>query len=149
MPLDPLSALSAAASAIQVVDFSFKIVSKGKKIYQSADGVLLENAELETVTIRLQEMTKKLQDTIPAANAGHDREQVRLQAICKESSEAAEKLLSYLKKLKVPQGADHRIWKSLRNALKGIWSKPEVDAMAKRLEGLRAELDSHVLILLE
>jgi hypothetical protein len=49
MPLDPLSALSVAASAIQFIDFSSKIVSKGKHIYKSANGVLREDAEVENL----------------------------------------------------------------------------------------------------
>jgi hypothetical protein len=46
----------------------------------------------------------------------------------------------------VSTGTPHRGWESLRKALKSAWSKEKVDAMVKRLEVLRAELDTHDLI---
>ena len=60
MPLDPLSALSVVASVFQVVDFASSIISKGKYLYKSSDGALRENAEAETVTVRLRELTENI-----------------------------------------------------------------------------------------
>jgi hypothetical protein len=48
--LDPMSALSVAASAVQFVDFSLKMVSKSKEIYKSTSGVLEENSQLTRST---------------------------------------------------------------------------------------------------
>ncbi|KAH9213046.1 hypothetical protein DL95DRAFT_238642, partial [Leptodontidium sp. 2 PMI_412] len=146
--IDPFSALSVAACVVQFVDFASKIVSKGRQIYKTTDGVLRENAEAETVTIRLQELSKKVKDSIRAGNATElisvDSEEVqnqhiRLQEICKECTE--------LGNLKVPKGSESRKWKSFRHALKSVWSKQALDSMAKRLETLRGELHTHILAL--
>ncbi len=111
--------------------------------------MLRENAEVEAVTVRLQEISSKLEGSIPADSAGLNSDQLRLQRICEECSQVSKELLLYLEKLKVSEGTEHRGWESFRKALKAVWSIDKVDAMAKRLEGLRAELDSHVLMLLE
>jgi hypothetical protein len=154
MPLDPLSALSIAATVIQFVDFASKIVSKGKHIYKSTDGVIRENGETETVTLRLRDMANDvLQQSKPLEYLdGLDVEELsqdhRLQNICRECSRVSEELLLHLGSLKVPKGTEHRKWKSFRQALKSVWSKQELDAVAKRLDILRNELDTQILVLL-
>ena len=44
--------------------------------------------------------------------------------------------------------SENRKWKSFRQALKSVWSKQAIDEMAKRLEVLRADLDTHILEIL-
>lgn len=156
MPLDPLSALSVAASIIQVVDFAGNIVSKGKDLYKSSDGALRENTEAETVTVRLREMTMKLKDSqiflqgssanAPVGPQMSKPEELQLQEICDECLSISEQLLLHLSKLKVQMGQESRKWKSFRQALKTVWSKPDLDGLARRLGELRNELDTHLLV---
>ena len=61
MVLDPLSAVSLAATVVQFVDFSSKIVSKGYHLYTSAGGALPENARLGYVIEDLRSVTTRLQ----------------------------------------------------------------------------------------
>ncbi|KAF8855734.1 hypothetical protein BDZ45DRAFT_746174 [Acephala macrosclerotiorum] len=154
MPLDPLTALSVATSVIQVVDFSLKIVSKSRDLYRSNGGVLEENGETETVTIRPEDLTSRLQypEDIQDRTGQHGTDERtqhnRLRDICQECSEASDELIAFLGKLKVPKWSENRKWKSFRQALKSVWSKKAIDQMASRLEVLRAELDSHILEIL-
>jgi hypothetical protein len=151
MPLDPLSALSVAASVVQFVDFASKIICKGKEVYASTDGVLQENMQNETVTARLLEMTKRLKKPLVQVGSSSEEERAqhrRLHEICKECSEISKELLQHLGDLKVPKGSEHRRWKSFRQALKSVWEKQAIDSMAKRLEGLRTELHTHILVVL-
>jgi hypothetical protein len=48
--LDPFTTLSLVGNLIQFIDFSSKLVTKGREIYRSADGALRENLEVEVVT---------------------------------------------------------------------------------------------------
>lgn len=156
MAVDPASALSAASAAVQFVQFASHIVSKGRHIYNSANGATRENEVTETVTLRLKELTGDLAKR-PISNATRlssgplgnvQRYQKQVQDICNECSKISKALLDHLYKLKVPKGSEHRKWKSFRHALKTVWSKKELDEMAERLRGLRAELDSHMLAIL-
>lgn len=168
MVLDPISTLSVAAAAVQFVQFSSQIVSKGRHIYNSSHGVAQEHEITETVTLRLQELTQRLSeasikakasDETNASDNAHLRPKnqgsgemhehyERVHSICKECETLSGILLDRLQKLKVPAGSEHRRWKSFRHALKDVWSKSELDGMSERLRLLREELDSHMLFVL-
>jgi hypothetical protein len=60
MALDPISALSVAAAAVQFVQLSSQLVSKGRHVYNSSHGTTEENEIAESVTLRLQELTKRV-----------------------------------------------------------------------------------------
>lgn len=146
MPLDPLTALSVAASVIQFVEFSSQIVSKARHIYQSPHGILQGNYENETISIRLQSLAEGLKVPLkPKEDTAVTKQDQALQDICMECISLSDELLLRLDKLKVPSIAQQRRWKSCRQALKSVWSKKKLDAAAARLSQLRSELDSHVL----
>ena len=146
MPLDPLTALSVAASVIQFVEFSSQIVSKARHIYQSPHGILQENYENETISIRLQSLAEGLKVPLkPKEDTAVTKQDQALQDICMECISLSDELLLRLDELKVPSIAQQRRWKSCRQALKSVWSKKKLDAAAARLSQLRSELDSHVL----
>lgn len=108
--MDALTALSVASSVIQFVDFGSKLVSKSKKIYKSADGVLDSTVDTERLasdlTGLLVGLRRKLpehrilsSDTPPAQRPENDD---ALDALCSRSIEIGEILLSKLQKLRVP-----------------------------------------------
>jgi hypothetical protein len=55
--MDPLTALGLASNIVQLISFSSDLVAKGREIYQSTDGTLVENLELETITKSLRELS--------------------------------------------------------------------------------------------
>jgi hypothetical protein len=146
MPLDPLPALSIAASLVQFIDFSAKIVSKGNRLFQSASGSLLENDQIESAAKRLRDLVQPIQPP-PLATADDIQEQP-LQDLCTECVKVATQLMGQLEELKVPDGCSHRRWKSIRQALKSVWSKDRLDEMQERLRSLDEQLKTHILILL-
>jgi hypothetical protein len=60
MVLDPLTALSVAGTIVQFVDFSSKILSHTAEFYNSAEGALSTNEELELVTADLSNLLARL-----------------------------------------------------------------------------------------
>lgn len=145
MPLDPLSALSVAASAIQFIDFSTKIISKGQRLYHSTTGALLENDETETITKRLKDLAQGLQAPLQSSNPTSNEESA-LKDITQECLSTAHELTQELEKLKIPNGSKHRRWKSIRQALKSAWSKEKLEKVKTRLAELKEDLRTHVLI---
>lgn len=61
-----------------------------------------------------------------------------LQAICQKCEELSIDLLLRLNKLQT--GDNHRKWKSFRQAIKSVYTKAGVDALAKRFTDFREEL---------
>ncbi|KAK3368656.1 hypothetical protein B0H63DRAFT_455414 [Podospora didyma] len=162
---DPISALSLAAAVVQFVDFSRQIVCKSKTLYRSTTGVLRENLETETVTMRLREITDHLRATTTTATsttAATYAASLRVEQLRTECFEVSDKLMQKLHQLRVPTlqrpqvttlfqkapppPSEHRAWKSFRQALKSVWSKAEIDGMASRLAAIRAQLDTEVLV---
>lgn len=145
--MDPLSALSIAAAVVQFVDFGSKLVSKGVQLYNSVDGVLVENADIERAMDRLSLLTGGLKTSLtPGPQSSISESDRLLQTICKSCLDISDELRTQLEKLKVPANTSHRKWKSFRKALKSVWSKESVDGLARKLESLKGELETHVLI---
>jgi flagellar motility protein MotE (MotC chaperone) len=146
--LDPMSALSLAGNIVQFVDFSSKIVSKGRRIYLSAEGALPKNLELEVVANDLSQLAARLR-TDGLNKATPSEEETSLKIISDECSKIAKELLKRLDKLKVKSDAKHRGWKSLRQALKSVWNKEELDDLAERLSLFRNQLQTDILFSLK
>ena len=146
MLLDPLSALSLAGTVVQFVDFTIKVMAKGREIYNSTSGSLAVNEELEIVTNDLLRLTERLKEST------HPETQIRtlsmdeqaLEAIAANCTSIGQELLELLDLLKA-QG-QKRKWKSFYQAFRTVWKQGEIDATLKRLSSFREELELHLLI---
>lgn len=65
--MDPLSALGLASSIFQVIDFSWKLVSKSTSLYKATDGALVVNRDLEIISRDLKQEATRLQLSIIAS----------------------------------------------------------------------------------
>ena len=68
--LDPLTALSLAGNVVQLVDFSAKVVSESRQIYQV--GSVIQNDELEIISNDLLVLLKTVQSR-NNSGPGHTR----------------------------------------------------------------------------
>jgi len=149
--MDPLSALSVAASVEQFVDYGTRVISEGRELYTSADGTLSTNVEIAGASARLQGLSGALKASLRLGEEGLrqgplDETDAALDKICKECIEVSKDLVSKLEKLKVSDGHKHKKWESFRLALKSMWGKEKTQGIVDRLAKLRSELDTQVLI---
>lgn len=144
--MDPFNALSIAASVVQFVDFTSKILSTTYELYKSADGASLENAERETVTKDLQALNKRLTNR-SSRRGSLAKEEYALETICRGCNVIADELLEKLERIRIK--GKHTKWKSLRQALKSIWSESAIDEVSRRLARYRQELDTQLLVLIK
>jgi hypothetical protein len=147
--MEALAAVSIAGNIVQFVEFGLRVLCKTREIYRSTDDCLAENQDLEIVTNDLVILQRKLQASRNSTNnpdsmPEHDKDLESLNHAC---AELAGNLLEKLNMAKA-QGRFRR-WKSLRQAVKSVWSKSEVDAMARRLESFRSQLQMRILISLK
>lgn len=161
--LDPLSTLTGAATVIQFIDFARTIICKTKEIHRITDGVLPEEVGSVSAAQHLAALAADLEAPIPfttvaedalAAMPIADRDEMRaryqrmndrLISIRAECHLVSQTLSQQLSQLEIPPRARFRRWKSFRKALKSVWEKEAIDATARKLEGLRSELEVHVL----
>jgi hypothetical protein len=65
--MDPLSALSIAATVVQFIDYGTRILSKTNQLHKSVDGALDENIELEKASLQLQQFCNEVQGSLSQA----------------------------------------------------------------------------------
>jgi len=167
--MDPLTALGLASNIVQFVDFASKLISQSHEIYRSADGALEDNVVLEYVAKNLSRLGDELKSKQADIKTGREAlarerdwakkdgrvipepEKVtaagkQLQQLSKECSAVSNELLQELEKLKIKE--PHKRWESFRQALNSVWSQEKIRALETRLEGIRKQLDTTLLVCL-
>jgi hypothetical protein len=148
MVLDPLSAISLAGNIVQFVDFASKIVSKGNQI--RSNSATTENLELEGTTEKLLGIVSRLKEQaeiVPKSGCLTEDDQM-LEDLTSNCIGVGKVLLDRLQELKVPAGAKHRKWKSLRQGLRTVRDK-NLEAFAAKLAEFRSQLEVGILLKLK
>ncbi|KIL85966.1 hypothetical protein FAVG1_10935 [Fusarium avenaceum] len=136
--VDPLTALGTASAIITLVEFSSKILTNTKAIYQSATG---QNDDTIVLAIVARDVGI-LGDAITASSWTDNN----MNDLVYTSQEIARDLLQAIDKLKVK--GDKTVWKSFRLALKDVWTKRKLESFSQRLATLQAQVASHIQLLL-
>lgn len=125
------------------------MLSSTKELYKSTNGSLKVSKELELVTGDLQAVLVKLRaNTAPEApnppapnsqcQAEIDEHRDQFLEICNNAILIATELLGKLDGLKVKDG-EHRVWETLRVAIKTVWSNGEISELRERLSTLKGK----------
>lgn len=136
--MELIVAVGLVSSVVQLVEFSSSLISKTVEIYRSSDEILDENNAIKLAADHLVLLKDEVEGA--ASSAGD----IALQNLCKAVTGAASELHAALQKLKV-QGSKGK-WKSMRKALRSVWSKEEVQGLERRLASFREELNLHILV---
>ena len=144
--IDPVSALGLVSSLIQVADFSVRILSKADEIGRSADGSMEENRDIEKCAKELVLRNQLLSDSL-IRNEGEkdswDKDDMVLGRLGHDCNRAARELIECLSGLRSYHGRS--TFKSVRQAIKAVYSKEKVESMLKRMKGFQEEINSSLL----
>jgi hypothetical protein len=151
--MDPLTAVSLAGAIIQFVDFSSKLVSRGKELYRSSSGALEENVRIEEVTADLHALCLPLHTpSSSSTNAGlrciPDAHRISLQKLAASCIEVSNKLMAALQELRIPANMTHKTWYAIKQSVANIFSKEEIAALRSTLEMLQQQLNTRLLAIL-
>ena len=131
--LDPITTIGLAGNIVQFVDFSWKLLSETKGMYDSTTGTLAEYDIVEAISDDII----RLDDALMAPSAaGAIPEQIR--NLASQCREIAQELLSALAKVKAQE--PHKKWKSFVAALRNVWRKGEIENLVRRLDRLRDQM---------
>jgi arginyl-tRNA synthetase len=136
--MDALAIIGLVGNVVQFIDFGGKLIAKSTELYQSSEGALAENIDIETTINHLVLLTSKLKDT--ATTTSDDA----LRRLCESCKSTADELLTALKKCKVSGKQDR--WKSIRKALRSVWSKEKILELEGRLARFKEELNLHIIV---
>ncbi|KAN0110089.1 hypothetical protein V8E51_006476 [Hyaloscypha variabilis] len=160
--MDPLSALSIAASVVQFVDFGKHLLSASYELYRSPDGVTAKEVELSTISKDMAHLVARIKDNVETTASG-DGHNTAADHQLLEISKECELILAEFKgaldalerpklqivgrgttqkpKLKMAQGA-------ILKALTSVWNGSEIDRKIGRLGRLKSRLITATLFCL-
>jgi hypothetical protein len=146
--MEAVVAFGLASNILQVVDFASNIVSRGHKLYNSADGRIEEHSILDAVLENLTELYDDLQRTFTGKESRKtlkstptELQLIRLKA---ESEQIIKELRASLSKVQVTE--PHRTWQSLHQALRSVSTDKEIARLTSKLESIRKQVDTAILV---
>lgn len=132
--MDPISAVSFAATILQIVEFSWNLVRGSYKIYESATGQSAENAQISAIVEDLKEATKTLQSDVKADSPHREP----LKKLASDCATASNELSDVLKDLERKEG--NKVWRSLEAKWKTMRKEKKLADIEQRLSSFRLEL---------
>lgn len=140
--MEALTAFSLAGTILEFARFGTELLSDARELYKSSQGALSANEQLELATADLGGLLVKLRSRQRLPATAEDEK--TFQHILNGAEKAAKELVERLKRLKV-KGAKGRKWESVRKAVQSVWTKDEIEALRKKLEGFKEAIETHVL----
>ncbi|KAH7007747.1 hypothetical protein EDB80DRAFT_719049 [Ilyonectria destructans] len=141
--MDPVSAIGLASSLVQLVSFIGTLVSKSREIHRSADGSLVENDDLATITRTLEGQTRRIATQASSLRQSSQETALDLLQLCDGVRGLTKELIAKIGALK-SDGSSSK-WDSFRLALKGVWDEQDITDLVRRLERYRQQIDSILL----
>ncbi|KAF6828989.1 hypothetical protein CPLU01_08219 [Colletotrichum plurivorum] len=151
--MDPVNAVSLAASILQFIEFTAKLVKEGREIYESASGATVEHCDLEAVTQNLVRLIQQISDNtnkddnLPAQlqklslSSGTPTNINVLGAACEK---VAVDLLEALNMVKARRTQNR--WMGIIDALKTVWAKGKIQELRYRLKQYRTGIHTALLV---
>ena len=142
--MDPTSAIGLVGNIIQLIDFSRRLLSDSRQIYESGKGASVIQLGLSSSANTLVKLDERIQESFRARTDNLTVDEQELRHLCENCRAAALDLLAALNRFKLTD-TKHRkcgsIWLALRSAL----SKDEINNLSSRLQESRQQLDSQML----
>ena len=135
--MDPFTAIGLAGNIAQFIDFSCKLFSSARSIYNSKTGLQSDVESLQDLTDHLQELCTKLKPS-PSAPNSPSIVPAELKILAGKCGVAANELLLLLGELSA--GSNKSKGKSFQAALKMEWKKERIMEMSSRLDSYRMQL---------
>jgi hypothetical protein len=104
-------------------------------MWQSPQGALPENVEAAVIVSRLLEHVQALKASAALAGQDADEKWIRLSASC---TAVAEELVSALERVRLKRRGNK--WLTFRAALLSVWTRPQIEALQRRLDATAQEL---------
>jgi hypothetical protein len=143
--MESLAAVSLAGNVVNFLEFGLDIVSKAKEMRRTHNGALAGHNDLEIATRDLLLIQTQMEPCLSANSvaSGPGQTDIDLVKLLESSNALARSLLERLNVAKSIGGL--RRWKSIRQALKSVSSKQEIDDMAHRLSDFRSQFQTRIL----
>ncbi|KAL2370823.1 hypothetical protein RJ035_002289 [Blastomyces gilchristii] len=144
--MDPIGAVSLAATVVQLLDFGIRLVSKAHDIYTSAEGAEVHNIELDAIAQNLMSLNRRLQNRSRKVCAyAVSEDEKALESLTVHCNQIGEELIEALQAAKVE--GTHKHWKSVRQALKSTLGRDNIQELYNRLKQYREQIVVVLLVI--
>ena len=152
--MEPFAALGLATSIIQIVDFSGRIISRGKEIYHSPDGTLKIHTVLKEAAKNLHELSLGLIEDISVPEVPFSKvcrtkrgeksvAEEQLLELSAQTKEITDKIIGAIQRIEVDDVG--KMWKSIDQAFRSVWSQKELESLEARLDNIRKQINTALL----
>ena len=143
--MDPVSAFSLACGVVQMIDFSCKLLSKTKELYEK--GQTNQHQEIEDQISQLCKLRSILESRI-SSEGGRDPPQGNgsgeLENIADKCDETAMELLQELENLKISEPRSTR--KAVKKSFTAVKKTGAIEKLKHKFDGYQKTLDTRVLL---
>jgi len=141
--MDPLAAIGLVGNIITFIDYSGKVLSTARRLYESTSGATEENSELESLAKNLKELannTQRRPANIPQEGrfGPSTTGETVLNKLSQQYLQVADELLETLDSVKVKGYGRNR--KSAVQALKTMQKQDHIDGLQRRLDRISSQL---------
>jgi uncharacterized NAD(P)/FAD-binding protein YdhS len=140
---DPFTILSLAATIVQFVDVGCKLASGTKEIFDSADGLKKETAELKELVDDIKGFNGQL------INSFLSKDEKSLRSLVKICEEVAGKLEKRLSKLMIRDDARFRIVESVRVSFESVSKSKDMKILKERLLEIQTHVQQRLAVILQ
>ncbi|KAI0483460.1 hypothetical protein F4859DRAFT_472902 [Xylaria cf. heliscus] len=149
--MESLAALSLAASIVQFVDFTKKLLLDARDIYRSGKGALDDNLELGEICEILKRLSGELiagenSSTAAGKSTRHlvpTTDALGLETIASSCKKDCDELLSILQDLSVDNGANRR-WRSIKASVRNFQHKGKIKELEDRITKAQNIMSLHI-----
>jgi hypothetical protein len=130
---EAFAALSIAANVAQFLEYARQLVSGGKEIYNSLNGVRDEHQALKIIIEDVKNLADESQPGNPKSSSQPSNDEIGFRKLAAECEPLADKLLAILKDLEVPSDARFRGFQTVRQTFRGAAKKNDIQYLHRRL----------------
>lgn len=158
--MEPVSAFALAGTIVTFVDFSSKLFSGAKELYEATSGNLSANEEVKLVILDVKSVILKISSYYEEHLACRNRDgtvtstpvddfdvEEAFMVMCQSANDLATDLLDRFEKLEVPHDVRgvRRGWISLWQAVSSAWTEKERGALLIKLKNLRDIIELRII----
>jgi hypothetical protein len=139
---DPVTVVGIVTNAFQLIEFGLAFCREAREI--AFTGLSTGNKDVQSVTDLFIEATQRLADEFSGTDPGHRLHGSReaIFKLAKQCIEIGTKLQDQLRRLDL--NGTRGKWKSIRQTMKSIWKRKEIDDISRRLSMYRSQLQLHL-----
>lgn len=144
--MDPVTVFSLVCGVIQVVQFSAKVLSTAKDLYEK--GSLAEHEDMDFMSERLIKLRSELSTRRDeCSNTAEEPGQKAILDLAGRCSQTALELHDKLEKLRVANRGSKR--EAFKKSFKTLWMKKDLEKLGSALDSYQRVLNTNILVKLK